>query len=127
MSRKFTAAESNWTAGERELFALICALREWRCYVEGSPVTLRTDHHPLVWLTSQPHLSPKQTRWMEYLSRYNFQLEYVRGVDNSAADALSRNPAFAAVSLVRSAGLRLVGRTTCLIGDPMPTPLHSLI
>jgi hypothetical protein len=48
-------------------------------------------------------LSPKQTRWMTYLSRFNFQLEYVRGVDNSAADALSRHPAFGAVVTRRQA------------------------
>jgi hypothetical protein len=51
---------------------------------------------------------------MEYLSRYTFQLECMRGVDNSAADALSRNPAFAAVST----------RTQCRLasggGDHLP-------
>jgi hypothetical protein len=62
MSRKWDSAQSNGSAGEQELFALICALRESRCYVGTNRVVLRTDHHPLIWLTSQPHLSSKQTR-----------------------------------------------------------------
>jgi hypothetical protein len=99
MSRKWDSAQSNWSAGEQELFALICALREWRCYVDRACVTL---HHPLVWLTSQAHLSSKQTRWMEFLARFDFELEYVRGVDNAAADSLSRNPAFTAALISAS-------------------------
>jgi hypothetical protein len=53
-------------------------------------VVLRTGHHPLLWLTCLV------MRWMEFLSRFHFELEYVRGVDNTAADALSRNPSFTA-------------------------------
>jgi hypothetical protein len=33
---------------------------------------------------------------MEFLSHFHFELEYVRGVENTAADALSRNLSFTA-------------------------------
>jgi hypothetical protein len=77
---------------------MLLSVREWHCNVDGKSVLLRTDHHPLVWLTPQPHLSPKHTRWMTYLSRLSFELEYARGIDNLAADALSRHPGFGAVT-----------------------------
>jgi hypothetical protein len=60
MSRKFTETQGVWTTSEQELYAIVCALQEWRCYVEGSSVTLLTDHHPLVWFQSQEQLSHKQ-------------------------------------------------------------------
>ncbi|KAJ9511736.1 hypothetical protein QJQ45_022600, partial [Haematococcus lacustris] len=35
MSRKFSAAECNYTTGEQELLALVTACKVWRCYLEG--------------------------------------------------------------------------------------------
>ncbi len=93
-SRKFTPAECNYSTGEQELLGLITALREWRCYLEGAPVTLVTDHNPLVYLESQDSLSRRQVRWMEFLSRFDYRIVYQRGVDN-VADPLSRHPSFA--------------------------------
>jgi transposase InsO family protein len=101
-SRKFTPAECNYTTGEQELLGLIHALKEWRCYVEGTPVTLITDHHPLTHLKTQPDLSRRQVRWMEFLSRFHFDIVYQRGVDNSVADPLSRHPSFAAAVVTRA-------------------------
>jgi hypothetical protein len=49
---------------------------------------------------------------MTYLSRFNFQLEYVRGMDNLSADALSRYPAFEAVVTCRQARVLIVTVTS---------------
>eukprot|EP00983_Pelagomonas_calceolata_P025251 792956-Pelagomonas_calceolata.AAC.1 len=54
-SAKFNPAQKNYTTGEQELLGLICALEGWRCYLEYSSGTvLATDHHPLVYLQTQP-------------------------------------------------------------------------
>ena len=37
-------------------------------------------------------LSPRQDRWAQELSRYNFRIDYRQGKANGAADALSRYP-----------------------------------
>ena len=34
-SKKFIAAERNYTTGEQELLGVITALKEWRCYLKG--------------------------------------------------------------------------------------------
>ena len=34
-SKKFIAAERNYTTGEQELLSVITALKEWRCYLKG--------------------------------------------------------------------------------------------
>ena len=100
-SHKFTPAEHNWPTGEQELGAVMKALTEWRCYLEGAPsVQLQTDHHPLTYLKSQPNLSRKQARWLEFLSRFNYDWKYIPGRTN-VADPISR--IHAAVSAVLAA------------------------
>ena len=58
-SSKFIPAERGYTTTEQELLGVIRALQEWRCYLEGGkhPVTLVTNHNPLIYLRSQTNLS----------------------------------------------------------------------
>ncbi|KAJ9525275.1 hypothetical protein QJQ45_020806, partial [Haematococcus lacustris] len=89
LSKKLSSAEVNYTTGEQEMLALVTACKEWRCYLEGVPFTLFTDHKPLISLPTQKNLSRRQARWMELLSRFDFKLEYIQGPVNPA-DPLSR-------------------------------------
>ena len=60
-SSKFSSAERNYTTTEQEMLAVVRALQEWRCYLEGSPeFTVITDHNALVHLPTQPNLSRRQ-------------------------------------------------------------------
>lgn len=92
-SKKLTETEKRWTTGDQELWAVIHALKTWRCYVEGIQFTIVTDHNPLIHLQTQPNLSRRQARWAEYLQRFNFTWAYRPGRDN-VADPLSRHPLF---------------------------------
>jgi hypothetical protein len=101
LSHKFSETESRYHTGERELLAVILALKAWRCYLHGCPggLTLVTDHHPLTYLQKQPHLSPKQVRWSQFMSQFlPFEWEYIEGRSN-VADPLSRHPMFAPISV----------------------------
>jgi hypothetical protein len=49
-----------------------------------------TDHQALEFFKTQLRLSSHQIRWMEYLSRFDFDIRYVKGNSNKVADALSR-------------------------------------
>ena len=71
-SRKMVPAEQNYHITEQELLAVMEALKAFRCYVDGIPFNLITDHKPNTFLDSQPTLSRRQTRWSEYLQRFNF-------------------------------------------------------
>jgi hypothetical protein len=91
-SRKLNGPELNYRPGESELLAVIHALKVWRCYLEGNTaVTVCTDHNPLVYLQTQPTLSPKQVRWVGYIQRFPFTWKYIPGRMN-VADPLSRSP-----------------------------------
>lgn len=89
-SKKFTPAESNYDTSQRELLALIHALKIWRCYLEDVPFILVTDHHPNTFFETQQTMSPRMARWYEFLTRFSHvKWEYRPGRSN-VADPLSR-------------------------------------
>ena len=93
-SRKLLPAEQNYTTTEQELLGVVHALKVWRCYLEGEEeFTVYTDHRANTFLDVQPTLSRRQTRWLEFLSRFHIKWSFKKGVDNPA-DPLSRVPAF---------------------------------
>jgi hypothetical protein len=91
-SHKLQSAQRNYSATERELMAIVLATKHWRAYLHGSPfpVLLKSDHQPLIYLNGKQQLGSRLTRWMEQLTDLTFEMGYVKGKDNGAADALSR-------------------------------------
>lgn len=89
-SKKLKPAEVNYPVHERELLAIVYACRMWRSYLLGSKVVVYTDHASLKYIFRQPHLSARMARWIQFLAPYELDIQYRRGVDNAAADALSR-------------------------------------
>jgi RNase H-like domain found in reverse transcriptase/Integrase zinc binding domain len=75
---------------ERELLAIVYALKEWRPYLHGIRFVIKTDHHPLRYLDTRSNISKRQMRWMETLQEYDYEIVYVQGKFNVVADALSR-------------------------------------
>ena len=92
MSKKMVGAETRYPVHEQELLAIVSALTIWRHYLEGAthPIRVRTDHKSLTHFQTQPMLSGRQRRWLETLAQFDYTVEYVKGQENLAADALSR-------------------------------------
>ena len=136
-STKFTPAEKNYGTPEQELLGLIRALQVWRCYLEGcEEAELITDHHPLTHLQTQPNLSRRQARWMEFLSRFPFVIKYQPGAGN-VADPVSRNPLLyddntpaSVIAVLRAMGCKVMKRTAAALvvtrgrsrADAVPNP-----
>lgn len=96
-SHKFSKEELGKSAYEKEMMAVLHALRVWRHHllwvkVEQGPFLLQCDNSAVTFLMGQPQLSTQQARWQLYLSEYRFEVVHIRGADNVAADALSRRP-----------------------------------
>ena len=91
-SRKLSPAEVNYATHEKELLAIVHALKTWRPYLEGTQFDVITDHAALRFLKTQPNLSRRQARWVETLEQYDFEIIYRPGASNVVADALSRRP-----------------------------------
>ncbi|KAG2212941.1 hypothetical protein INT45_002311, partial [Circinella minor] len=91
-SRKLSSAERNYPTQERELLAILHALRTWRCFLEGSQYEVRSDHHPLKYLRSQSKYTPRLVRWMNELELYDpTVISYQPGKTMHVPDALSRH------------------------------------
>ena len=56
------------------------------------PVKVLTDHKGLEYFMTTKKLTPRQARWAEFLSEYNFIISYHSGKKNKKADALTRKP-----------------------------------
>lgn len=100
-SYKLSDAERRYPAGEQEFLAVIMALKQWQCYLEGAHggVTVVTDHKPNTFLDTKPavQLSSRQVHWQQSLSRFDFHWEYRKGCCN-VADPVSRCPSLLALA-----------------------------
>ncbi|KZV51588.1 hypothetical protein F511_10541 [Dorcoceras hygrometricum] len=75
---------------EKELMALVLAVRHWRPYLLGRSFVVLTDHKALKDLLHQQITTQDQQQWLAKLLGYEFQIRYKAGNLNGAADALSR-------------------------------------
>ncbi|KAJ8520332.1 hypothetical protein ONZ45_g2797 [Pleurotus djamor] len=89
-SKGYSPAEKNYPTHDKEMLAIIQALKKFRCELLGSDFEIFTDHRTLEYFTRQKELSKRQLRWQELMADYAFKITYVRGADNCVADALSR-------------------------------------
>lgn len=111
MSKKLNPAERNYPVHEQELLAVIRAIQEWKCYLDGQKFKVVTDHKSLVYLQKQPHLSSRQIRWLEFLSQFDFELQYKPGQSNVVADALSRRSDHNDIGMYSTAEVNVITET----------------
>ncbi|ESK82382.1 pro-pol protein, partial [Moniliophthora roreri MCA 2997] len=86
--------ERNYEIYDRELLAIVNALKAWEHYLLGSthPVTILSDHKNLSYFRTAQKLNRRQARWSLYLSQFELQLIHIPGTRMVQSDALSRRP-----------------------------------
>jgi hypothetical protein len=86
-------AERNYEIHDKELLAIIHALKHFRHYIQGSlhMTTILSDHTNLKYFTTKQTLTCRQARWALFLSKYNYTIIPTPGKQNTA-DALSQRP-----------------------------------
>jgi hypothetical protein len=75
---------------ELETLAILEALLKWEDKLIGYRIHIIMGNQALEFFKTQAHLSGCQRRWMDYLSRFDFDITYVKGELNKVADCLSR-------------------------------------
>ena len=90
-SRSLTTTEARYSQTECEALAVVWACEHFHTYISGAPVTVITDHQPLlgIWKKQNPPL--RIARWGLRLQPYDIKLTYGPGKDNPA-DFMSRHP-----------------------------------
>jgi hypothetical protein len=89
-SKKLKEHERLYATHDLELEAIVHALKKWRHYLMGKKFELRTNHNGLKYLFDQPTLSARQSRWLEFLCEYDFDINNIKGKENKVDYALSR-------------------------------------
>jgi hypothetical protein len=90
MSKKFTDTQKNYHVFKHETLTILEALLKWEDQLLGYRIHVVTDHKALEFFKMQLRLSGRQMRWMEYLTRFDFDIRYIKGEWNKVADVLSR-------------------------------------
>jgi RNase H-like domain found in reverse transcriptase len=72
-------------ASQRYLYSLHAP-----CFTCISVSTIITDHRPLEYIQTQPHVTRRQARWIEWLGEFSLTWQYRPGKEGVAPDALSR-------------------------------------
>ena len=90
-SQVLTTHEKNYHLMKLEFLALKWAIMEhFKEYLLYQPFLVRSNNNPLTYIMSTPNLDATGHYWVSALAKYDFWLEYQKGRDNAAADALSR-------------------------------------
>ena len=91
VSKVLTQPEKNYSVTDRELLAILFAIRKFRCYIEGSHFLVESDHRALKYLQSLKEPSGRLARWLFELQQYDFEISHKPGSQQVVADMLSRN------------------------------------
>ena len=88
LSKTLSDVERNWSAAEKEAYAIIWALEACDPFVRGRRVQVFCDHKNLQWMVSKK--VGKIARWVSRLTEYDVEIVYRKGSENVVADFLSR-------------------------------------
>lgn len=88
-SKKLTEGEARWSTSEKEAFAVVWAVKQFRDYIRTRRAYVVTDHAALQYFSGMQE--GKFLRWSLYLQQYDLVFVYLKGERNVMADYLSRN------------------------------------
>ena len=89
-----TDAELNYDIYDKELLAIMYALKEWHPYLLDTREMFEiwTDHKNLSYFRKAQDLNSRQARWYLKLQDFDYMLHHIPRTSNSKADILSRLP-----------------------------------
>lgn len=103
-SEKLNDARQKYSTYDKEFYAVVQALKYWRHYLLPREFVLYSDHQALKFLNSQKKLGARHIKWVEYMQEFPIILKHRAGVENKAADALSR-----VVTILHTARVNVTG------------------
>lgn len=96
-SRKLSTTEQRYAAIDKEALAIIFGLSKFYQYIFGKRIIIKTDHKPLERIFGEDVGIPKiisnrLARWALILNSFSYEIQHIKGNENTTADCLSRLP-----------------------------------
>ena len=73
---------------EKEMLAILHALKQWRPYLMGRHFKVKIDHDTLIYFLEQRLSFEEQQKWVTKMLGYDFEIVYEKGKQNVVVDAL---------------------------------------
>ncbi|GJU31369.1 reverse transcriptase domain-containing protein [Tanacetum coccineum] len=89
-SKTLNLAQQKYTVTEKELMVVVFAIDKLRSYLILSKTFVHTDHSALKHLFKKQDAKPHLIRWILLLQEFDIEIKDRRGIENVAADHLSR-------------------------------------
>ncbi len=83
-SEKFNIHQKNYSTIEKELLAIISAIKKFEYYLQSNtqPLQIYTDHNPLTFLNRNRFTNQRLLRWSLQLQPYLIEMHHIKGLDN---------------------------------------------
>nr|GEZ95753.1 DNA-directed DNA polymerase [Tanacetum cinerariifolium] len=89
-SKTMNQVETNYTTTEKEMLAVVYAFKKFCSYLIMNKNIVYTNHSALKYLFAKKDAKARLLRWIMLLQEFDFKVIDTRGVENYAADHLSR-------------------------------------
>ena len=73
-------AQCNYSTTDREMLAIILALRKWWDFVLGRSIHVESDHMPLKGYSVPKDPHGRLAHWLAELQGYNIIVDYIKGI-----------------------------------------------
>jgi len=89
-SKVLNDAQINYATTEKEMLAIVYALKKFRLYLVGSKVIVYTNHAAIKYLLNKANSKHHLIRWILLLQEFDLEIWDNKGSKNMVADHLSR-------------------------------------
>jgi hypothetical protein len=89
-SKKLHGPTLNYSAYDKELYALVRVLQTWQHYLWSKEFVIHLNHESLKYLKGQSNLNKHHAKWIEFIKSFPYIIKHKKGKDNVIDDALSR-------------------------------------
>jgi hypothetical protein len=89
-NEKLNETKKKYSTYDKELYAIIQALKKWRHYLVSKEFVLYIDNQALQFITRQEKLNQRHAKWIEFMQNFTFFIKHISGNPNKVVDALNR-------------------------------------
>ena len=90
LSGRFRGNQLNLATLTKEAFAIYRSVKKLDPYLDGAVTTIQSDYLPLKKFLIRNTANNKVKNWAIELEGYNLTFQYIKGIKNTLADAVSR-------------------------------------